>query len=124
MSDIATHADLLRVLAEIRVELETRAEDLDHLVSRVNLLADRTLQVADGLADLDVDEVTTGEIREVADALRGQQAAARAYQAAADQAEAQARQAAVTAHRRHGAIADAVASAPAPMANRRFYTED
>jgi predicted nucleic acid-binding Zn-ribbon protein len=124
MSDITTHADLLRALAEIRVEMEAQAEDLADLVSRVDLLADRTLAVADGLAELDVDQTTTDEIRDVAAALRGQQTAAHAYQQAADQAETQARQAAVTAHRKHGAIADAVASAPVAMADRRFYEDD
>lgn len=124
MSDITIHADLLRALASIRVEMETRAEDLADLVGRVNLLADRTLHVADHLAGLDVDPLTTDEIREVAAALTGQRVAARAYQVAAEQAEGQARKAAVSAHRRHGGIADAVAAAPVRMAGSSFYTED
>ncbi|MFI5831059.1 hypothetical protein ACIA6C_28060 [Streptomyces sp. NPDC051578] len=124
MSDITTHADLLRVLAEMRVEMEAQAEDLNELVGRIDLLADRTLSAADGLAELDVDETTTDQIREVADALHGQQAAARTYQATVEAAQAQAGRAAVTAHRKHGAIADAVAASPVPMAAGAFYEND
>lgn len=124
MSDVTTHADLLRALAGIRVELETRAEDLADLVSRVNLLADRTLHVADHLSGLDVDPLTTDEIREVAAALTGQRVAARAYQVAAAESEGQAKQAAVMAHRKHGGIAEAVSAAPVHMAGSSFYTED
>lgn len=124
MSDVTSHEELLRVLAEIRVDMEARLEDVSDLTARVELLTDRTLAVADEVAELGVDQATTGEIREVSVQLVAQQGAARAQQAAADAAEAQARDTVLNVHRRHGGIAEAAAAAPVLMAQGRFYEND
>lgn len=124
MSDVTSHDDLMQALAEIRVDMEARLEDVTDLTARVDLLNGRTLDVADGIADLDVDTATTDSVRDVAEHLIAQQVAARAQQAAADAAESQAAQTAVNVHRRHGAMAEAAAEMPVPLAQTRFYEPD
>src|SRR5207248_2302063 len=114
---------LIGALAVIRLEVETRQEDVANLAAAAGQLHTRLLQLIEELAALNVDKHTIGNVHAVADAVTGQSHAASNYVSMTDAAAAQADIASRTAVRHHGAIEEAVNAAPVRMAKPAFYGE-
>ena len=115
------HQALLAALSAIRVEAESRQEDVQGLAAWSAETANRLKDMGEELKALNVDNVTIGNLHAVADSVAGQAAAAARYRDLTDQTVGQAEAAARTAHRNHGRIEEAVHDAPVEMANGSFY---
>lgn len=121
--EVTNHSALIGALAVIRLEVESRQEDVHALAAGAQQLSARLVQLGEELTALNVDQITVGNINAVADAVQGQAHAAVRYASQTDSTAVQAEQASRTAMRRHGAIEEAVNNAPVPMAKPAFYTE-
>ena len=119
--EAVNHQALLAALSAIRVEAESRQEDVQGLAAWSAETANRLKDMGEELKALNVDNVTIGNLHAVADSVAGQAAAAARYRDLTDQTVGQAEAAARTAHRNHGRIEEAVHDAPVEMANGSFY---
>lgn len=119
--DVVNHSALLGALSTIRMEVESRQEDVNALAAWSAEASQRLLGITEELAALNVDATTIGNIHAVADAVTGQATAAARYADLTDQSVGQAEIASRTARRNHGAIEEAVHDADVPMADGAFY---
>ena len=119
--EAVNHQALLAALGTIRLEVESRQEDVQALAAWSAEAATRLQGIGEELKALNVDATTIGNIAAVADTVAGQAAAAARYRDLTDQTVGQAEAAARTAHRNHGRIEEAVHDAPVEMANGSFY---
>ncbi|MFI0822208.1 hypothetical protein ACH4TX_41770 [Streptomyces sp. NPDC021098] len=122
--EVDSHTSLLQALGVIRLEVESRQEDVDNLAAWSGEISERMHNVMAELQVLNVDTATIGNIAVLADTLTGSTASAVAYKAATDTAVQQAEVAARTARRGHDRIQQAVDDADAPMANNTFYNAE
>jgi hypothetical protein len=121
--EVTSHGALVAALAVIRLEYESRQEDVHALAAGAQQLSARVSHIGEELKALNVDQITVGNVNAVADTIEGQAAAAIRYASQTDATVSQAEQASRTAVRNHGAIEEAVNDAPVPMAKPAFYDE-
>lgn len=121
--EVVNHSVLIGALAVIRLEVESRQEDVNALATAAQDLHARLVRLTEELTGLNVDNITVGNVHAVADAVAGQSSAAITYASLTDSAAVQAESASRTAIRNHGAIEEAVNNAPVPMAKPVFYNE-
>jgi hypothetical protein len=123
LPEAVNHSALITALAIIRIEVESRQEDVTALGEGAKALHDRLVNLADELGGLKVDVYTIGNVHAVADAVAGQAAAAITYASRTDESAVAAHFAARTATRNHAGIEEAVNDAPVAMAVPAFYGE-
>lgn len=122
--EVENHTGLLQALAVIRLEVESRQEDVDNLAAWSGEISERVRNATAELQGLNVDATTIGNVAILADTLAGSTASAVAYKAATDTSVQQAEVAARTARRGHDRIQDAVDDADVPMAKNIFYNAE
>ncbi|MFF8250046.1 hypothetical protein [Streptomyces griseus] len=116
-------------------ELRAKVQALSRLVARdgetireIGRRADQNAQavarVADQLATLEVDTLTTGEAKDVARIMRGLSTTAIRVASACDAVVGAARTADAQARRTHEGVDEQVGAQPVPMARAAFYTQE
>lgn len=116
-------------------QLRAQVQELARLVAldgeairQIGLRADQNAQavarVADSLATLEVDTLTTGEAQDVARIMRGVSDAALTVASTTDTVAAAARAADAQARRTHEGIDEQVGAMTVPMAKAAFYTQE
>ncbi|MEV5129326.1 hypothetical protein AB0K87_02195 [Streptomyces sp. NPDC053705] len=116
-------------------QLRAQVQELARLVAtdgetirQIGLCAEQNAQavarVADSLANLEVDTLTTGEAKDVARIMRGVSDAAITVASTTDAVGAAARAADTQARRTHEGIDEQVGAMTVPMAKAAFYTQE
>ncbi|MDX5526061.1 hypothetical protein PV677_35935 [Streptomyces sp. DE06-01C] len=116
-------------------QLRAQVQELTRLVAQdgetirqIGLRADQNAQavarVADGLANLEVDTLTTGEAKDVARIMRGLSVTAITVASATDNVGSAARAADAQARTTHEGVDEQVGAMPVPMARATFYTQE
>jgi len=124
MPDVVNHAALLAALGVVRMEVESRQEDVNNLAAWSHDLATRLTDMAAELRALNVDVYTIGNIHATSDAVAGLAGSASKYADLTDTSATIADSTARSVKRRHDRIADAVDDAPVPMAKNTFYDSE
>ncbi|MFG2716181.1 hypothetical protein ACGFX2_37470 [Streptomyces goshikiensis] len=119
-----TYRALRAKVQKLAYSVAKDGETIRQIGQRANQNAQRVAQVADQLANLEVDTLTTGEAKDVARIMRGVTTAATATASAADGVGAAARAADAQAQKSHGGIDEQVGAMKVRMARAVFYEQE
>ncbi|MFE6270465.1 hypothetical protein ACFVQ9_16985 [Streptomyces goshikiensis] len=119
-----TYRALRAKVQKLAFSVARDGETIRRIGQRANQNAQRVAQVADQLASLEVDTLTTGEAKDVARIMRGVTTAATATASAADSVAGAARAADAQAQKSHGGIDEQVGAMNVRMARAAFYEQE
>ncbi|KOU99104.1 hypothetical protein [Streptomyces sp. XY533] len=119
-----TYRELRARVQQLARSVAADGETIRQIGRRADENAMGVARVADSLASLEVDTLTTGEAKDVARIMRGLSTAAIATASAADTVHGAARAADAQAQQSHEGIDEQVNAMPVPMARAVFYTEE
>ncbi|WP_405425589.1 hypothetical protein [Streptomyces erythrochromogenes] len=119
-----TYRELRARVQQLARSVAADGETIRQIGRRADENATDVARVADSLANLEVDTLTTGEAKDVARIMRGLSTAAIATASASDTVHGAARAADAQAQQSHEGIDEQVNAMPVRMARAVFYTEE
>ncbi|MFJ7209504.1 hypothetical protein ACIQWR_38985 [Streptomyces sp. NPDC098789] len=119
-----TYRALRAKVQKLAYSVARDGEAIRQVGQRADQNARRVAYVADQLAALEVDTLTTGEAKDVSRIMRGVSTAAIASASAADSVGAAARGVDAQAQKSHGAIDEQVGAMTVRMARASFYEQE
>ncbi|MFF2044029.1 hypothetical protein ACFVVX_26780 [Kitasatospora sp. NPDC058170] len=119
-----TYRELVREVGRLTGEVRRDTAAFRALAQAQKEQAADTRRISEQIAALHVDEATVAETSEVSKIMQGLSDAALAYESAAEEAGRAAADAGAQAATDHDGIQQAADSAPVPMADRTWYTQE
>ncbi|MFB8169354.1 hypothetical protein ACFC60_15550 [Kitasatospora purpeofusca] len=119
-----TYRELVREVRALAREMRRDTAAFHALAESQREQAVDTRRIAEQITALNVDSATIAETSEVAKIMQGLSDAALAYESAATEAGRSAADADAQANADHDGIQQACDSAPVPMADRTWYTQE
>ncbi|MBD3550869.1 MULTISPECIES: hypothetical protein [unclassified Streptomyces] len=119
-----TYRELRAQVQELARLIAQDGETIRQIGRRADQNAQAVARVADQLAHVEVDTLTTGEAKDVARIMRGLSNTSIAVASACDTVVGAARAADAQAHRTHDGVNEQVGAQSVPMARAVFYTQE
>ncbi|WP_331726587.1 hypothetical protein OG592_44130 (plasmid) [Streptomyces avidinii] len=119
-----TYRALRAEVQKVAYSVAKEGETIRGIGERAEQNARAVARIADNLANLDVDTLTTGEAKDTARIMRGLSTAAIAAASAADSVTSAARAADAQAQKSHEGIDEQVGAMTVPMARASFYVQE
>ncbi|MFD3847970.1 hypothetical protein ACFWVB_19015 [Streptomyces microflavus] len=124
MAEIITYRELRAQVQQLTRLIGMDGETIRQIGQRADQNAQAVAGVADRLASLEVDTLTTGEAKDVSRIMRGLSTAAIQVASACDTSIGAARAADAQAHRTHEGVDEQANAMTVPMARSAFYTQE